>query len=69
LKVFLNYPKSMIDIINPNNAIASAKISINIIPIKILSVCANALTPASPIIPIANPAANELSPQQSPEAK
>ena len=55
--------------INPNKAIASDKISINIIPINILSVWANARTPASPIIPIAQPAANALKPQHSPEDK
>ena len=57
------------EIIRPNKAIASAKISISIIPINILSVWAKALTPASPIIPIANPAAKELKPQQSPDAR
>ena len=57
------------EIISPNKAIASARISISIIPIKILSVWAKALTPASPIIPIANPAANELNPQQSPDER
>ena len=54
------------DIINPYKATASAKMRIRIIPIKIFSYWALALTPASPTIPIANPAANELSPQQSP---
>ena len=57
------------EIISPNKAIASARISISIIPIKILSVWAKALTPASPIIPIANPAAKELNPQQSPDER
>ena len=59
----------MIEIISPNKAIASARISISIIPMKILSVWARALTPASPIIPMAKPAARELKPQQSPEAR
>lgn len=36
---------------------------------KILSVCAKALTPASPIIPIARPAARELKPQHNPDAR
>ena len=36
---------------------------------NILSVWAKALTPASPIIPIANPAAKELKPQHNPEAR
>lgn len=42
---------------SPYNAKASAKIKINIIPTKILSYYALALTPASPTIPIDNPAA------------
>jgi hypothetical protein len=63
------YPRSIIDIIKPNNAIASAKISISIIPMNILSVWASALTPASPIIPIARPAARELNPQHNPDDK
>ncbi len=53
-------------IMNPYNATASAKIKIKIIPINILSCWALARTPASPTIPIANPAAKELSPQQIP---
>jgi len=42
---------------SPYNARASPKISIRIIPTKILSCWAFARTPASPTIPIANPAA------------
>jgi hypothetical protein len=57
------------DTINPYNAKASPKIKIRIIPTNILSCCAFALTPASPTIPIANPAAKELNPQLSPEAR
>lgn len=45
------------DTISPYNAKASAKIKIKIIPTNILSYCAFALTPASPTIPIDNPAA------------
>ena len=55
--------------ISPYNPSASAKMRISIIPTKIFSCCPKALTPASPAIPIAKPAARELSPQQSPEAK
>jgi hypothetical protein len=43
--------------IRPYKARASPKINIKIIPTKILSCCAFALTPASPTIPMANPAA------------
>jgi hypothetical protein len=43
--------------IMPYNPRASAKIKIKIIPTKIASCYALALTPASPTIPIANPAA------------
>ena len=42
---------------SPYNASASAKIRMRIIPTKIRSYYALALTPASPTIPIANPAA------------
>ena len=52
--------------IRPYNPIASAKMRIRIIPTKIPSVWAYALTPASPATPMANPAASELRPQQSP---
>lgn len=53
----------------PYKAKASPKIKINIIPTNILSCCAFALTPASPTIPIAKPAARELKPQHNPEAR
>ena len=59
----------MRDTISPYNAKASPKMRIKIIPTKILSCCALALTPASPTIPIARPAARELKPQQSPDAR
>ncbi len=55
--------------ISPYNPRASAKMRISIIPTKILSCCPWALTPASPAIPTANPAAKELRPQHNPEAK
>lgn len=42
--------------IKPYSPKASAKINIKIIPTNILSYYAFALTPASPTIPIANPA-------------
>lgn len=42
---------------SPYKARASPKINIKIMPTKILSCCALALTPASPTIPIARPAA------------
>ncbi len=42
---------------SPYNPRASAKIKIKIIPTNILSSYALHLTPASPTIPIANPAA------------
>lgn len=56
----------MIEIIIPYNPIASAKIRRMIIPTKIPSVWAYALTPASPATPIASPAARDERPQQSP---
>ncbi len=59
----------MSDTINPYKAKASPKINIRIIPTKILSCWAFALTPASPTIPIASPAASELKPQHNPDAK
>ena len=55
--------------ISPYNPKASAKMRISIIPTKIFSCCPSALTPASPAIPIANPAARDERPQQSPEAR
>lgn len=59
----------MIATIKPYSPNASAKMRIKIIPTNTSCCCAFALTPASPTIPIANPAARELNPQQSPEAK
>lgn len=53
----VNYWERMRATISPYNPRASAKIRISIIPTKILSCCPSALTPASPAIPIANPAA------------
>jgi len=50
----------------PYKPIASAKMRMRIIPTKIPSVCAYALTPASPATPIARPAASALRPQESP---
>jgi hypothetical protein len=47
----------MSDTISPYSASASPKIRIRIIPTNILSCCALARTPASPTIPIDNPAA------------
>ena len=55
--------------ISPYNPKASAKININIIPTNIFSYYALALTPASPTIPIAKPAANDDNPQHSPAAR
>lgn len=52
--------------IRPYNPIASAKIRIRIIPTKIPSVWAKALTPASPATPIARPAARAERPQARP---
>jgi len=51
---------------SPYKPIASAKMRMRIIPTKIPSVWAKALTPASPATPIAKPAARELRPQHSP---
>ena len=56
----------MMATIKPYKPIASAKIIIKIIPTKIPSVWAYALTPASPATPIASPAAKALKPQASP---
>ena len=52
----------------PYNPIASAKIRVKIIPTKIPSVWAYALTPASPATPIAKPDASDENPQQIPAA-
>ena len=57
------------DTMSPYSASASPKIRIRIMPTKILSCCALALTPASPTMPMASPAASELKPQLSPEAR
>lgn len=54
-------------IIKPYNARVSEKTRIKIIPMNNLFCCALALTPASPTIPIASPAANELRPTMSPD--
>ena len=59
----------MSETIRPYKAKASPKIKIRIIPTNILSCCALALTPASPTIPMARPAARELKPQHNPEAR
>lgn len=70
----------MIEIISPYNPKASANIKINIIPTNIFGSIAFALTPESPTIPIAKPAAyyivrfklkftNEERPQHRPDAK
>lgn len=56
-------------IIIPYNPMHSAKMRIRIIPTKIPSVWAKALTPASPATPIARPAARAERPQQSPAEK
>ena len=47
----------MSETINPYSASASPKMRIRIMPTKILSCCALARTPASPTMPIDNPAA------------
>ena len=67
--MFYAYWESISATISPYNPKASAKMSIKIIPTKIFSYWAFALTPASPTIPMAMPAANELSPQQRPLAR
>lgn len=54
--------------IKPYNARASAKINIKINPTNNLSYYAFPLTPTSPTIPIANPAAIQLAPQHNPDA-
>ena len=57
LKLFQPCEVKISETIKPYSASASPKIKIRIIPTKILSCCAFARTPASPTIPIANPAA------------
>lgn len=64
-----NYYERIIAMISPYSPIASPKIKIKIIPTKILGSWAFALTPASPTIPIAIPAARELNPTEMPEDK
>ena len=59
----------MRETMSPYKAKASPKIKIKIMPTKILSCWALARTPASPTMPMASPAARELKPQQSPEAR
>eukprot|EP00982_Pelagococcus_subviridis_P006213 30017-Pelagococcus_subviridis.AAC.2 len=56
----------MIPTINPYSANASAKIKIRIIPVNSFGCCAFALTPASPTMPMAIPAASPESPHESP---
>jgi hypothetical protein len=56
------------DTIKPYKARASAKIRIKISPTKSLSYYAFPLTPTSPTIPIATPAAIQLKPQHNPDA-
>lgn len=51
---------------SPYNPSTSAKIRIKIMPTNNLGCCAVPLTPASPTIPIANPAAMPLSPTLRP---
>lgn len=55
--------------ISPYNPRTSAKMRIRIIPTKSLGCCAVPLTPASPTIPIANPAANPDKPTDRPAPK
>ena len=58
---YVNHAEDKINAtINPYKPNASANIKIKIIPTKILSCYAFALTPASPTIPIANPALLKL---------
>lgn len=51
---------------SPYRPSTSAKIRIKIIPTKRRGCCAVPLTPASPTIPIANPAAKPLKPTANP---
>lgn len=55
--------------INPYRPNTSAKIRIRIIPTNNLGCWAVPLTPASPTIPIANPAANPEKPTAKPAPK
>lgn len=52
--------------INPYNPNTSAKMRMRIIPTNSLGCCAVPRTPASPTIPIANPAARPLNPTLKP---
>ena len=53
------YCDNMIPMMSPYSPMASANIKIRIIPTNSLGSCALPLTPASPTIPIAYPAAYE----------
>lgn len=55
--------------ISPYNPSTSAKIRIRIIPTNSLGCCAVPLTPASPTMPIANPAASPDKPTERPAPK
>ena len=69
LIVIINHAYDRInETMSPYNPRASAKIKIKMSPTKTLSSCALAFTPASPTIPIANPAAMQLKPQDIPAA-
>jgi hypothetical protein len=58
IKIFKNnYAERIKATMSPYSPKASAKISISIIPTNILSCCPSALTPESPTIPMAIPAA------------
>ena len=61
--------EKIIPIIKPYKANASQKINIKTIPTNNFGCCAFALTPASPIIPIAIPAAKPDKPHAKPEDK
>ena len=66
-KNLINHPEDMMmAIIIPYSPIHSAKMRIRIIPTKIPSVWAKALTPASPATPMASPDARAERPQQRP---
>ena len=65
----MNHWDKIKDIISPYSPRASEKISIRSIPTNTSGEWAVALTPASPVIPIASPAAKEDNPQHNPAAK
>ena len=67
--VWFAFEDRMMPTIRPYSARASAKIKIKIIPTNNLGCWAFALTPASPTIPIAIPAANPDKPHANPAAK